>query len=114
MITKTPYTITIYDKEGTLIAANYKCDEYWLISLEKCIGSVNIVNNELFTKDSQIETIMRVFNGERGEVVAEIPLTHTGASKNHRINIIHYLILKGNSITWFVSRRISPNIKRQR
>lgn len=85
MINEAPYSITIYDREGTLVAANSKSEGFWLIDLEEYIGKFNIFKNNLFTKNAQVEAIKKAFSGEIGEIVAEIPLTHAGASKTYRI-----------------------------
>ncbi len=85
MINEAPYAITIYNREGTLVAANSKSEGFWLIDLNEYIGKFNIFKNNLFTKESQVEAIKRAFEGEIGEIVAEIPLTHAGASKTYRI-----------------------------
>ena len=81
MIDEAPYAITIYDKKGTLIAANSKCADYWMVDLKDYIGKFNIFNNDLFVKDSQKETIKKAFSGERGEITADVPLLHAGESK---------------------------------
>lgn len=85
MITEAPYAITIYNRKGTLIAANSKCVDYWLIDPKEYIGVFNIFENDVFTKEAQKETIRRAFNGEIGEVTTEIPLTHIGSKKSYRI-----------------------------
>ncbi|MEP1035276.1 PAS domain S-box protein [Ekhidna sp.] len=85
MINEAPYAITIYDREGTLVAANSKSEKYWLINLDEYIGKFNIFNNELFIKNSQVDEIKKAFDGEMGEIIAEIPLTHADSSKTYRI-----------------------------
>lgn len=85
MINEAPYSITIYDREGTLVAANEKSERFWLINLDEYIGKFNIFKNNLFTQGSQVEAIKKAFDGEIGEIIAEIPLTHAGASKTYRI-----------------------------
>lgn len=85
MITEAPYAITIYDRHGTLVAANSKCVDYWLIDPNEYIGVFNIFHNDVFTSEKQKETIRRAFSGEQGEVTAEIPLTHAGEKKTYRI-----------------------------
>ena len=81
MVAEAPYAITIYDRNGTLIAANAKCAEYWLVDLKDYIGQFNIFNNDLFTSESQKATIEKAFKGEVGEITAEIPLTHANQSR---------------------------------
>lgn len=81
MIDEAPYAITIYDKEGTLIAANSRCADYWMVDLKAYIGKFNIFNNDLFVKDSQKALIEKAFKGERGEITADVPLLHAGDSK---------------------------------
>lgn len=85
MINEAPYAITIYNREGTLIAANSKSEKHWLIDLDEYVGKFNIFNNDLFTKDSHLESIKSAFKGEIGEVVADVPLTHADAFKTYRI-----------------------------
>lgn len=85
MITEAPYAISIYNKEGLLIAANAKCAEYWQIDINEYIGKFNIFENDIFTKQSQVDTINRAFNGLSGEVTTKIPLAHSGESRNYRI-----------------------------
>ncbi|MEO9482262.1 MAG: PAS domain S-box protein [Ekhidna sp.] len=85
MINEAPYAITIYDREGTMVAANSKSAEYWMIDLDEYINKFNLFDNNLFTKDSHVESIKKAFKGEQGEVEAEIPLTHVGESKTYRI-----------------------------
>ncbi len=85
MITEAPYAISIYNKDGLLIAANSKCEEYWQVDLNEYIGKFNIHENDLFTKQSQIDTINRAFSGLSGEVTTKIPLTHSGDSRHYRI-----------------------------
>jgi PAS domain S-box-containing protein len=81
MVSEAPYAITIYDRHGVLIAANAKCEEYWLVDLKDYIGQFNIFNNDLFITPTQKETIEKAFKGEMGELIAEIPLTHANQSK---------------------------------
>lgn len=85
MINEAPYSITIYNSDGIMIAANSKSEEYWLIDLDDYVGKFNIFDNQIFTKDSHQEAIKKAFEGEQGEVEVEIPLTHAGASKMYRI-----------------------------
>lgn len=85
MIAEAPYAITIYDRNGTMIAANAKSEEYWLIGLEDYVGKFNIFDNQIFTKESQVDSIKNAFDGKRGEVIAEIPLAHASESKTYRI-----------------------------
>lgn len=80
MISEAPYAITIYNKEGTLIAANSKCAEYWKVDLKDYIGRFNIFNNDLFIKDSQRVEIEKAFSGKQGEITANVPLIHAGDS----------------------------------
>ncbi len=80
MISEAPYAITIYNKEGTLIAANSKCAEYWRVDLKDYIGKFNIFNNDLFIKDSQKVEIEKAFSGRQGEITANVPLIHAGDS----------------------------------
>lgn len=95
MIHEAPYAITIYDKDGTMIAANSKSEGYWLIDLDKYVGKFNIFNNNLFTSESQMEAIKKAFDGERGELEAEIPLTHANESKFYRIKYYPLYDAKG-------------------
>ena len=95
MINEAPYAITIYDRQGTLIAANSKSEGFWLIDLDEYIGKFNIFNNNLFTKESQVEAIKKAFEGEAGEIIAEIPLTHADASKTYRIKYYPLFDTKG-------------------
>ena len=85
LITEAPYAISIYNKDGLLTAANEKCAEYWQVDLSEYVGKFNIFDNDLFTKDSQIETIRNAFGGHSGEVSTIIPLTHSGESRHYRI-----------------------------
>lgn len=96
MINEAPYAITIYNREGTLVAANSKSESYWLIDLDEYIGKFNIFSNDLFIKDSQVEAIKKAFDGEIGEIVAEIPLTHADASKTYRIKYYPLFDSEGN------------------
>ncbi len=85
MIAEAPYAITIYDRNGLMIAANAKSAEHWMIDLDEYIGRFNIFNNTLFTEAKQVEAIKKAFEGERGEIIAKVPLIHTGSSKSYRI-----------------------------
>ncbi len=85
MIAEAPYAITIYDRNGTMIAANAKSEEYWLIGLDEYVGKFNIFDNQLFTKESHVNSINNAFDGKRGEAIVEIPLTHAKESKTYRI-----------------------------
>ncbi|SNT18469.1 PAS domain S-box-containing protein [Ekhidna lutea] len=85
LITEAPYAITIYNKEGTLIAANAKCEEYWLINLKDYINQFNIFQNDLFTKDKQVDEIKKAFQGESGEVTTSISLEHAEVDRNFKI-----------------------------
>lgn len=81
MISEAPYAVTIYDRTGTLIAANERCVDFWMMDPEKWVGNFNIFKNDIFTSEAQVDSIQKAFRGERGEVTAEIPLTHIGESK---------------------------------
>ena len=85
MINEAPYSITIYNRDGLLIAANSKSEDYWMINLDEYIGSFNIFSNKIFTKKSHKEVIEKAFNGEIGEIETEIPLEHANESRTYRI-----------------------------
>ncbi len=85
MISEAPYAITIYNKEGTLVAANSKCEEYWLVDLKEYIGKFNIFKNEIFTKDSQIDEIRKAFEGKSGEITTAVNLSHAETKKHYRL-----------------------------
>ncbi|MEP0984891.1 PAS domain S-box protein [Ekhidna sp.] len=85
LISEAPYAITIYDRQGVLIAANSKCEEYWMVDLKSYIGVFNIFENDLFTKDSQLEEIKKAFVGESGELTTSINLTHADLTKTFKL-----------------------------
>ncbi|WP_425392743.1 PAS domain-containing sensor histidine kinase [Ekhidna sp.] len=85
MISEAPYAITIYDAKGLLVAANAKCEDYWLVNLKEYIGEFNIFENDIFTKESQLEEIKRAFEGKSGELTAPVELTHAKIKKHFRI-----------------------------
>lgn len=76
MIFEAPYGISIYDRDGTLIAANSKVEEYWMMDLKSGIGELNLFQSETFTEEWQKKEIAKAFKGERGEVTAKFPLIH--------------------------------------
>ena len=74
MISEAPYGISIYSKEGLMVAANAKSAEIWQIDLKDFINKFNIFETDLFAEESQRKRINAAFSGESGEVAAEIPL----------------------------------------
>lgn len=96
LIAEAPYAITIYDRKGVLIAANSKCEEYWMVDLKSYIGTFNIFENDLFTKDSQLEEIKKAFEGESGEITTAIDLTHANVNKVFRLK--YYPLFDSNDV----------------
>lgn len=91
LITEAPYAINIYDNEGLLVAANSKCQEYWLLPVNDLVGSFNIFNNDIFTSEKAINRIKKAFKGESGEVTTTINLPH--ADNQEKVFRIKYFPL---------------------
>ncbi len=74
MISEAPYGISIYNNHGLLVAANAKSAEIWQIDLKEFVNKFNILETDLFSKESERKRINEAFSGESGEVAAEILL----------------------------------------
>ena len=89
LIDEAPYAITIYNKEGILITANNKCEEYWKFTPSENIGKFNIFENELFQYPKAEERIKHAFEGNAGEFTTSITLPHAG-NEEHKYKIKYY------------------------
>lgn len=89
LIKEAPYAITIYNRDGILIAANEKCGEIWLLDREKWIGSYNIFEDEEFKEQGFDKALKEAFAGKRNEFSSEILLPMTGGLKKH-LHIKYY------------------------
>lgn len=77
LIDEAPYAITIYNKEGDLITANNKSEEYWKISMEEALGNFNVFDSPLFKHPQLRKGLKRAFNGRSGETTINVTLGHS-------------------------------------
>lgn len=83
LIEEAPYAITIYDKEGLLVTANNKCEDYWKIPVSEYVGNFNIFESQLFNFEKAEKVIESAFNGNSGEITTAIELVHANNEKRH-------------------------------
>lgn len=113
LIKEAPYAITIYNKEGVLIAANEKCDEIWLIDQEKWIGKYNIFKDEEFASQGFEKPLRDAFSGKKSEFSSEIILPKTGGVKKY-LHIKYYPLYDSNGEIYnvvFVAEDVTDYIK---
>lgn len=89
LIKEAPYAITIYNKKGTLIAANEKCDEIWQLDQKKYIGTYNLFQDQEFADQGFGEPLKEAFSGRRNEFSSEVILPMTGGVKKN-LHIKYY------------------------
>ena len=76
LIQEAPYAITIYNKEGLLITANSKCEEYWKLPIDEYVGTFNIFESDFLSAEKITNRIKQAFQGEAGEATTTIALPH--------------------------------------
>ncbi|NQZ74506.1 MAG: PAS domain S-box protein [Ekhidna sp.] len=85
LLDEAPYAIMVYNQEGILIAANAKCEAYWMIDLNSYIGNFNVFDNDIFIKEPHKKAVKDSFGGNSGEIALDLHLPHTKKDKKFRI-----------------------------
>ncbi|MEM0940746.1 MAG: PAS domain-containing protein [Bacteroidota bacterium] len=95
LIEEAPYTITIYNKEGLLIMANNKWEEYWRVPVSDCVGKLNLFKSEIFNQKKVKKFINDAFQGNEGDNNS-YPFTSFERRRTHfRINYYSLFDKKG-------------------
>lgn len=76
MISEAPYSISIYNANGLLIAANAKTEQVWGVELSKYVQSYNILESNDFDIEETRHLVKEAFEGKAGELTSKFYLSN--------------------------------------